>query len=91
MSETAARIVVSGRVQGVGFRAWTAAQARALELRGYVRNLENGDVEVVAEGAPPAVERLIEQLGQGPRLARVSGVHAAPIPCSGLFRDFSPR
>jgi acylphosphatase len=61
-------------VQGVGYRAWTARQARALALRGTVRNLPDGTVAVEAAGAPEALVRLRELLEQGPPAARVSAV-----------------
>ena len=70
----AARFLVSGRVQGVAFRAYTRAQANALDLRGYARNLADGRVEVLAVGDPAAIERLAEWLQHGPPLARVEVV-----------------
>ena len=65
---------VAGRVQGVGFRAWTVRQARALHVRGTVRNRPDGRVEVDAEGAEDALDRLRELLGRGPAIARVTEV-----------------
>lgn len=70
----AARFFVSGRVQGVAFRAYTRAQANALDLRGYARNLPDGRVEVIAVGDAAAIERLAEWLQHGPPLARVDAV-----------------
>ena len=70
----AARFFVSGRVQGVAFRAYTRAQANALDLRGYARNLSDGRVEVLAVGDAAAIERLAEWLQHGPPLARVDAV-----------------
>lgn len=67
----AARFFVCGRVQGVAFRAYTRAQANALELRGHARNLADGRVEVLAVGDAAAIERLAEWLQHGPPLARV--------------------
>ena len=67
----AARFFVSGRVQGVAFRAHTRAQALALGLRGHARNLADGRVEVLAVGDADAIERLAEWLRHGPPLARV--------------------
>lgn len=63
--------VVAGYVQGVGFRYFVVQQALAPGLRGYVRNLDNGDVEVVAQGLRPALERLLHQLRRGPSTADV--------------------
>ncbi len=70
----AARFFVSGRVQGVAFRAYTRAQANTLDLRGYARNLSDGRVEVLAIGDAAAIERLAEWLQHGPPLARVDAV-----------------
>ena len=71
---TAARFLVSGRVQGVAFRAYTRAQANALELCGHAHNLTDGRVEVLAVGDAAAIERLAEWLQHGPPLARVDAV-----------------
>lgn len=68
------RAVVSGLVQGVSYRAFAVSEARALNLAGYARNLAHGNVEVVALGPRPALERLVEHLRRGPRLSRVDGV-----------------
>lgn len=70
----AARFFVSGRVQGVAFRAYTQVQATALGVRGYARNLSDGRVEVLAVGDIDAIERLAEWLQHGPPLARVDAV-----------------
>jgi acylphosphatase len=66
--------VVHGRVQGVGFRYFVVHQAQALGLHGYARNESNGDVEVVAQGQRPALERLLLQLERGPSAAEVEAV-----------------
>lgn len=68
------RFVVTGRVQGVGFRWFVVKQARGLELRGHVRNLEDGSVEVIADGDPDAVDQLAAALARGPAAADVRGV-----------------
>jgi len=69
------RFVVSGMVQGVGFRWFVARHARSLGLTGYARNLEDGRVEVVASGAESgAIARLEEMLRSGPASAQVAGV-----------------
>ncbi len=68
------RLLVSGRVQGVGFRASCARRAAELGLAGRVRNLADGRVEVVAEGRPEAVEALLAWCRFGPRLAQVAEV-----------------
>lgn len=68
------RMLVHGRVQGVFFRQATADEARVLSLRGWVRNLVNGDVEIVAEGPRHELKILAAWANQGPRMARVTGV-----------------
>jgi len=68
------RAIVSGRVQGVCFRAETISAGHQLGLRGYARNLADGRVEVVASGEDPALQRLIAFLHHGPSLARVERV-----------------
>jgi acylphosphatase len=72
--------MVRGRVQGVGFRASTAYEARRLGLRGWVRNRMEGHVEVVAIGDPVAVEALCGWLAQGPGGAHVTGVDVDDTP-----------
>ena len=72
--DSIARFVVSGHVQGVYFRASTQAQARQLGLRGQVRNLPDGRVEVVAAGPADAIDALAAWLAIGPDAARVDRV-----------------
>lgn len=74
MNESAARFFVSGRVQGVAFRAHTRQQALALGLRGYARNLADGRVEVIAAGDAAAIDALGHWLHHGPPLARVDAL-----------------
>jgi len=68
------RAVVRGDVQGVGFRAATAHEARRAGVAGWVRNLHDGSVEVDVEGQTDAVDQLIKWLRRGPSLARVTAV-----------------
>jgi DNA ligase D-like protein (predicted 3'-phosphoesterase) len=79
----AIRAVVRGEVQGVGFRDATVRRARALDLSGWVRNGEEGTVEVHAEGARHAVDELLAFLRVGPPPARVAGVDTAPARIEG--------
>ena len=73
--EASLRVVVRGRVQGVGYRDFVYMRARFLGLRGYVRNLPDmRSVEVVAEGDRGALEQLLEHLREGPRGARIDGL-----------------
>jgi acylphosphatase len=73
-SRTRLRMIVSGRVRGVFFRAATAAQARALGIVGYARNRDDGTVEIVAEGDRKALEKLAAFARRGPTSARVEDV-----------------
>lgn len=67
-------VVVRGVVQGVGFRNFTQTQAMSLDIRGWVRNLPDGSVEAVIEGAPEVLDELVKRLGAGPRMATVTDV-----------------
>lgn len=71
---SAARFLVSGRVQGVAFRAHARERALALGLRGHAINLRDGRVEVLAVGEDAAIEHLADWLWQGPPHARVEDV-----------------
>lgn len=74
------RILVSGRVQGVGFRAFAQRQADRLGIDGWVRNLPDGRVEALAAGEETAVAEFIEALRRGPLIARVAGVDVVDAP-----------
>lgn len=67
-------LVVSGRVQGVSFRANVRDKANELGLKGYVKNLENGDVEVAAEGNEEKINELIKFIKKGPGIAKVAEI-----------------
>jgi acylphosphatase len=83
MSRVAARFVVTGRVQGVFFRASTRTEALRLGLDGYANNLPDGRVEVHAEGAPAALAALAQWLQHGPPLARVEAVQREDVALEG--------
>ena len=68
------RVCIMGRVQGVWYRAWTAEQATARELCGWVRNRRDGSVEAVFSGPESQVEEMIATCYQGPPSARVEGI-----------------
>ncbi|MGP9819899.1 acylphosphatase [Salinarimonas sp. NSM] len=74
MAESAVRIVVTGRVQGVGYRAFAASRATEIALRGFVRNREDGSVESVVAGNPAAIEAYLAALRGGPPGASVAGL-----------------
>lgn len=83
------RLVVTGRVQGVGYRYFVVRQAERLGVVGWVRNREDGAVELEAEGEAAALGRLVEALWEGPALARVEGVERTERTARGEERRFS--
>ena len=85
------RITVDGRVQGVFFRAATAQEARGLGLSGWVRNLPDGRVEILAEGGRRNLEMLLAWAHQGPPAARVTDVEAEWSEYVGKLRGFEIR
>lgn len=76
--------LVSGRVQGVSYRAATVARARGLGLVGWVRNLDDGRVELYACGSARALDALEDWCRRGPPLARVSGLRRGPAAVQAL-------
>jgi acylphosphatase len=89
MAEHAVRLIIEGRVQGVGFRQWTVWEAERRGLDGWVRNLPDGTVEALIAGPAAAVAAMIEACRNGPRLASVTEIreHAAEPPDAGGFRQ----
>jgi len=84
-------LLVSGRVQGVFFRAETKRQASGLGLTGWVRNLEDRRVEIVFEGGKDAVEEMLDWCRKGPRLSHVTGVEILEEQPTGSFNGFRIR
>ena len=86
------KAIVSGKVQGVGFRMYTRAQARQLCLSGYVRNLRNGDVEIVAAGEAERVDKLMDWARSGSPSAIVNNLQLEVVDYSnGEFSNFEIR
>jgi acylphosphatase len=85
MADVAARWLITGVVQGVGFRWFVARQAEGLALRGWVRNLVDGSVEVVAAGEEARIQLLHQKLAVGPRLSRVERVEKTDIPHQTVY------
>ena len=83
----ARRALVSGRVQGVGFRFFAERAARSAGVKGWVRNLPDGRVETVAEGEEDAVTRYLEKIGRGPFGGSVAGLQVEERPPEG-FQNF---
>jgi len=84
-------IIVKGRVQGVGFRAFTENIAENLGVKGYVRNLPDGTVEVVAEADKQTLDELCSKLKAGPSMAYVDELAITEKQFTGEFRDFSVK
>ena len=81
-------IIVSGRVQGVCYRAFVLEKARELNIKGYTRNLMNGDVEIIAVGEESILEIFINLLQKGPYMARVDNIETSEIIIGDEFTDF---
>jgi acylphosphatase len=86
VDKPARHVRITGRVQGVFFRAWTQQQARELGVSGWARNASDGSVEAHLEGDEAAVKALIQRLWQGPPSAEVENVEAEEVPAEGLSR-----
>ncbi len=86
------RLIIQGRVQGIGYRAFTAGEANALGITGYVRNRERRDeVEVVANGTDEKLARFVDRLREGPPGARISSLTIYPLEPSSTYQEFSIR
>ncbi len=81
-------VFVSGRVQGVGFRDFVKENAQKLKLTGWVRNLSDRRVELVAEGPGAAIDELLKAVAKGPPAAKVEKAEPADEPYTGEFKTF---
>lgn len=88
---TRARVIISGKVQGVYFRGFVRDHARTLGVNGYVRNLFDGRVEAVMEGEREKIESLIALCRQGPPVSRVDQVEVTWEEFRGEFTTFTVR
>lgn len=86
--EKALLVRVHGRVQGVGYRAWTVHEAKRLGLRGTVRNEADGSVSAVIAGTRSAVDRMLERFHNGPPGAAVTSVESEPLDLDHVPGDF---
>ena len=84
-----ARLTITGRVQGVGYRDWTIATARRMGLTGWVRNRTDGSVEALIVGDDNAVGRMIDACRRGPTMARVDNVDIEPVDLDVLPQGFT--
>jgi acylphosphatase len=88
----AVHAIVSGEVQGVGFRQATRSTARSLHLLGWVRNVwADGRVEVFLQGEPGAVDRMVDWLWVGPAMATVTGVESEVVAPDRYLQEFLIR
>ena len=88
MSKVARKFLISGLVQGVGFRYFVQRASARHQVRGYVRNLDDGRVEVLAEGGGKAVEEFKKDLAAGPTGSRVGEIEEIVQEPSGLYPAF---
>ena len=87
----ATRLIITGQVQGVGYRESMRREALRLGVSGWVRNQRDGSVEALVDGAPTDVRALIEWAQRGPRAARVSGVKATGVEADEACTGFEIR
>lgn len=85
------RVIVSGRVQGVGYRYFCLDEASALGLSGWARNLRDGDVEIEVQGEGRNLDDFLRKLSQGPVLSRVADVKEEDMPALEGETGFSIR
>ncbi len=89
MNRISIHLIITGRVQGVGYRDSMRMVAQALDITGWVRNLEDGSVEALVQGDPGAVEQIIGWCHNGPPGANVRYVDAKPIDSAQEYIAFS--
>jgi acylphosphatase len=88
MSSVAKKFLITGEVQGVGYRFFAQCAAARHQVRGHVRNCADGSVEVIAEGLQSAVEEFKKDLVTGPQWSRVQQVEELDIEPTGLYASF---
>ena len=80
MTKIGCKVIVSGHVQGVGFRYFTLKEAQLFGLTGHVKNLSNGDVEVLLYGETSKIDKMVKWLNMGPKTAHVDDVLVTEVP-----------
>jgi len=83
--------LISGKVQGVGFRAWTKGMADQMGISGWVRNLDDGRVEVLAQGDMEKLEKFKGKLSRGPVISRVEDIECKYIDYDKEYKKFEIR
>jgi acylphosphatase len=89
MATIRVRVIVSGRVQGVYFRSYTAEEARARGVSGWIKNRRDGRVEALFEGEEQAVQQMVDWCAQGPPAARVEDIEVYKESFTGEYDGFS--
>ena len=84
----AAKVVIQGTVQGIFFRQFVKEHADNLKLRGFCRNLDSGEVEIVVEGENESIQRMVEFMKTGPEHAQIRNVTVEEKKWSGDFKEF---
>lgn len=88
MDVVTTHIIISGRVQGVGFRKWIVYQAKLFHVTGWVKNREDGAVELVIQGNRERLQSFSTFLRRGPPLASVTGFTSDAVSESTVYADF---
>ncbi len=91
MGNARAHLIISGRVQGVFYRAFTEDVAQLLGLKGWVKNRSDGSVEAVFEGSKDEIEKAISQCHKGPPASKVASIDVKWEDFKGEFESFSVR
>jgi acylphosphatase len=84
-------IIIEGRVQGVGFRYYIFENLKNLPVTGFVRNLDNGDVEIIAEAEEELLEKIVNIAKQGPAMSKVINTSIRYSQATGEFNSFEIR
>lgn len=84
-------LILSGRVQGVGFRHFTRITAKELDVKGWVKNRRDGKVEALLQGETENVTEMIERLKKGPATARVDGIEIEDLPFNKEYLVFEVK
>jgi acylphosphatase len=85
------KAILKGRVQGVGFRYFTVKEAERLGLKGYVKNLPGGEVEIVAQGDKDSLKKLVSRVKEGPSAAVVKDVNTNYRPLQREYAGFNVK
>jgi len=88
MVKSASKIIISGTVQGIFFRNFAKENANKLNLKGYIRNLENGNIEIFVEGEKDNINSLIDLLKKGLPYSQIRDVKVETRGWSGDFKEF---